>query len=364
MASTTFVDKTTPAVAAAWLNDVNALTYTLFNGITATPVVGKIVRSNGTNLVASTFTIPDTFGINTIVVALSANTLSGLAPVNNAVLTTSAGGVPTWTAAGLPITYGGTGQITANASFNALAPTTTKGDLIVSTGVANVRQPVGTNTQVIVADSTQTNGIKWFTPTQTRQIFTSGTALTYTTPAGVTRINVRLIGGGGGGAAAASNNGTTGNNTTFSTLTGGGGGGGQSGSSANAIGGVGGTATGGDINIPGAQGTAGESLALAGYNSTGGTGGSGCFGGAGGGGNALAGTNGATNSGGGGGGGGGAANVAGGGGGSGGYCEKLFISPAATYIYTVGAFSAGGVAGVTNGGNGAAGLIIVDEYYT
>lgn len=59
------------------------------------------------------------------------------------------------------ITNGGTGQTTANPAFNALAPTTTKGDLIVSNGTANVRQAVGTDTYVLTADSTTATGVKW-----------------------------------------------------------------------------------------------------------------------------------------------------------------------------------------------------------
>ena len=45
--------------------------------------------------------------------------------------------------------------------FNNIAPTTTKGDLIVFDGSNNVRVPVGTNSQTLVADSTQSLGIKW-----------------------------------------------------------------------------------------------------------------------------------------------------------------------------------------------------------
>lgn len=59
------------------------------------------------------------------------------------------------------IANGGTGQTTATAGFDALAPTTTKGDLIVSDGTDNVRQAVGTDTYVLTADSTTATGIKW-----------------------------------------------------------------------------------------------------------------------------------------------------------------------------------------------------------
>ena len=61
----------------------------------------------------------------------------------------------------LDIVNGGTGQTTQTAGFDALAPTTTKGDLIVSNGTNNVRLPVGTDTYSLVADSTQATGVKW-----------------------------------------------------------------------------------------------------------------------------------------------------------------------------------------------------------
>lgn len=61
----------------------------------------------------------------------------------------------------LPIANGGTGQTTAIAAFDGLAPTTTKGDLIVNDGTDNVRLPVGTDNYVLTADSAQASGIKW-----------------------------------------------------------------------------------------------------------------------------------------------------------------------------------------------------------
>lgn len=61
----------------------------------------------------------------------------------------------------LPIANGGTGQTTAVAAFDALAPTNVKGDLIVYDGTDNVRLPVGTNNYVLTADSTQATGVKW-----------------------------------------------------------------------------------------------------------------------------------------------------------------------------------------------------------
>jgi len=66
-----------------------------------------------------------------------------------------------WNGTTIAIANGGTGQTTQTAAFDALAPTTTKGDLIVHDGVDNVRQAVGTNNFVLTADSSTGTGIKW-----------------------------------------------------------------------------------------------------------------------------------------------------------------------------------------------------------
>lgn len=154
------------------------------------------------------------------------------------------------------------------ASAGFANPMTTKGDIIGTASGAAVRIPVGTDGQALVADSSQTNGIKWKTLiASTQQLFTTGTAATYTRPAGCILIKVTLIGGGGGGGgcatgastagaggggggggtcvgwiaspastytytvgtggaggSAGNNDGTAGNDTTFSTLTANGGG--------------------------------------------------------------------------------------------------------------------------------------------
>jgi len=95
------------------------------------------------------------FVVNNTVASFSGGT-TGLTPS-----TASTGAV---TLAGtLGVTNGGTGQTTASAAFGALSPLTTKGDLL-GYDTANARIPVGTNGQVLTADSAAALGLKWETP--------------------------------------------------------------------------------------------------------------------------------------------------------------------------------------------------------
>lgn len=57
---------------------------------------GSVIISDGANWVASTTTFSNTYAINSILFASSANTVTGLAPANSAVLTSTSAGVPTW----------------------------------------------------------------------------------------------------------------------------------------------------------------------------------------------------------------------------------------------------------------------------
>ena len=63
----------------------------------------------------------------------------------------------------IPISAGGTGQSDKTSAFDALSPTTTKGDIIANSGTSNIRVPVGADGQILVADSTETSGVKWTT---------------------------------------------------------------------------------------------------------------------------------------------------------------------------------------------------------
>ena len=83
---------------------------------------GVILRSDGTNYVATTSTYPNTNAVNTLLYASSANVMSALATVTTAVLTTSAG-VPTW-AASLSVALGGNGVTSRPTASYATGGTT------------------------------------------------------------------------------------------------------------------------------------------------------------------------------------------------------------------------------------------------
>lgn len=88
--------------------------------------------------------------------ALTNKTINGSSnTITNVSLTTAVTGT-------LPIANGGTGQTGQTAAFDALAPTTTKGDLIVHNGTDNIRVAVGgTNGHVLTVDSAEASGVKW-----------------------------------------------------------------------------------------------------------------------------------------------------------------------------------------------------------
>lgn len=67
-----------------------------------------------------------------------------------------------------------------------LSTVTTKGDLIVATGAGAVaRQGVGTDGQILLADSTQTAGVRWATPAYVST--TNGAVTTASNSSGVVR---------------------------------------------------------------------------------------------------------------------------------------------------------------------------------
>jgi len=214
------------------------------------------------------------------------------------------------------------------------------------------------------------NDIVYSHPTKT--ILTSGSG-TYTLPAGVSHINVTLVGaggGGGGGGISGGNTGIGGGTTTFGSAFLSGGGGNAGGSPGGGSGGAASLAAGAS-GIALSGGSGGGACVVSG-KSSGGGGASSPLGGAGGAGSGSPSTGrdaiANTGSGGGGGGGGNSSTSTGGGGGAaGGYVMVTITAPLATYAYTIGSGGAGGAAGdgsSSAGGAGADGIIIIDEFYS
>lgn len=109
----------------------------------------------------------------------------------------------------LPVANGGTGQTSQTAAFDALAPTTTKGDLIVSNGTDNVRVPVGaTNGHVLTVDSAAAAGVSWAAASggggggsTVVNLYTADDTWTNPSPSIARRVFVKLVGGGAGGGS-------------------------------------------------------------------------------------------------------------------------------------------------------------------
>ncbi len=269
--------------------------------------VGTILRSDGTNNIYSTSTFADTYAASTLLYSNGANTVTGLATANSAVLRTNATGVPGWSAS---MTNGQ--LIIGSTGATPTAATLTAGSGIsITNGAASI---------TVAA----TGALKSF------QIFTSGTAQTYTKPAGITSILVEVLGGGGGGGgvaaagagtsvfagggasggyarlwiasanstytytvgaagtggAAGANNGNNGSTTSFGAslqATGGNGGTGGTGSASAATlnGGTAGTGSNGDINSGGSPGGDGFSINAVGGVGISGGGGDSIYGGGG-----------------------------------------------------------------------------------
>jgi hypothetical protein len=272
-------------------------------------------------------------------------------------------------------TLGVTGATTLSSTL-AAGNTTITGTL--AAGNTTITGAISATTTVAGSGGTSTLA------KPSRQVFTSGSAATYTTPANVRRIVVRMKGPGGSTAGSSSDatggGAGTGTATSFNSITAAVGGNSGQASGGKAMGGAGGTGGTGaaSFRLAGNPGSMARATYATGTNAyvLGGDGG-----GKGGGqakdpsaygtGTGMAGV---ANSGGGASGSGHSLTAAFGsasgiwtvgGGGEGEYVEYIVDSPSATYTYTVGTSGAGGTAGNNGfaGASGGSGLIVVDEYY-
>ncbi len=245
-------------------------------------------------------TINDTNDVTALVLNPTASA------INYNQLVSSATGVPVeWAAQGSNANIGMYARTKGTGSFSIISSATTIPFILFNgtnaqhstnfsfSNTANTRTVTFPDADGTVLFSTGSGGLKSF------QIFTSGTAATYTRPAGITSILVECLGGGGGGGGvdavassigaagggaggsycrkwyvsaassytytvggggpggtAGANNGTVGTSTTFDTMTATGGNGGVGVLAINAscvvaLGGAAQVATGGDFNTSG-----------------------------------------------------------------------------------------------------------------
>jgi hypothetical protein len=125
--------------------------------VTPADFVGILPTTKGGTGVNGTATFPSA-GIVAVVPA------AGVVKSNATVLSVSNVDLTSEVTGALPIANGGTGQTTAILGFNALSPLTTKGDIVTNDGTNDVRKAVGTNGQVLSANSAQADGLEWISP--------------------------------------------------------------------------------------------------------------------------------------------------------------------------------------------------------
>jgi len=137
--------------------------------LTLTTSITGLLKGNGTAMSAATAGTDYSAGTSALATGiLKSTTTTGALTIAVAAdfptLNQNTTGTASNVTGTVAIANGGTGQTTQTAAFDALAPTTTKGDLIVDNGTNNIRLAVGTDTQVLTADSTVAAGVKWAAP--------------------------------------------------------------------------------------------------------------------------------------------------------------------------------------------------------
>lgn len=172
---------TTVSVATANGFAGTVATATTTPAITLTTSVTGVIKGNGTSLSTATSGTDYSAGTSALTTGiLKSTTTTGALTIAIAAdfptLNQNTSGSAASLSATLAIASGGTGQTSATNAYTALSPMTTKGD-IETYSTLPVRLGVGANGAVLMADSTQTTGLKWLAAINARY-FSSTTTIT------------------------------------------------------------------------------------------------------------------------------------------------------------------------------------------
>jgi hypothetical protein len=152
---------TAPTLTSPELGTPASGTMTNVTGLPlSSAVTGTLpVLNGGTGVTSST-------GTGSVVLSNSPSLVTPVLGTPASGTMTNVTGLPlgTGVTGSLPIANGGTGQTAKTAAFDALSPVTTKGDLIARDSSNNVRVSVGTDGQVLTANSATASGLDWSSP--------------------------------------------------------------------------------------------------------------------------------------------------------------------------------------------------------